>query len=529
MATVDSKYIDVNNHLTYGWGAIDTNDGKAYISNTPDGTSDPDISPVYTTGTDIKSLYYYTYSASDEYLTLRVDNSLGVFEEGEMRGGFDRLVVGGTSYAVEDAVFSFSVFNDTTTLSWRNLSSNPFGTTVGANVLITFERDSTVKAPIIDEKNHITPQDTSSSTTIDITLKNNGYGGTLQYNATTTTTVPTTGWTASDPSVTRGTAYYLWARQNSSNYVRTVEAYTIPYAFPDVDINLFDEPFELASAATSFSVTIVGGSSVDVYEVRDAAGSTSYGSRTGNGSITVSDAPATNDTKAYAVFAKRTSANGGDDTFQRTRALIVATKSSADSVAGPSSILEGASATFSYYEPSTTVTRRYFHATPDDQFELGYGSFSISGTGDKIGTFSVRAARDRTTEGSETATIRVYDNEALDNILASTTCTITDNSLDPGTDTYGLQIFEAAGTDTVLDSSDSMPLLVLSGTINPLNYTDTKNIAISVPEMTDDGTWVVIFPYAGRNYQGAQINEGFFNIVTNVTLDDEIDFMVFKL
>jgi hypothetical protein len=75
-------------------------------------------------------------------------------------------------------------------------------------------------------------------------LSTTGAGGTLQYNATTSATYSSSGWTTSTSPVilTRGTSYYLWARRGVG--VSTEEGafsvsngpFTVPYLSPNVTL-----------------------------------------------------------------------------------------------------------------------------------------------------------------------------------------------------------------------------------------------------------------------------------------------------
>lgn len=180
----------------------------------------------------------------------------------------------------------------------------------------TIARAVAIIAPTVDDtmSNHTVATTASQTTTVDISLSALGSNGTLEYNVSTTTTLPTTGWTTGDPSVTRGTGYYLWARRSSSEYDRSETKLTIPYISEDSDIDdIADQA--ITNATTQFTVTIANGNANDVYQVRNSDGTEEHESRTGNGSITVTDAPADNSQKSYTIYAKRPTDAGGNDTF----------------------------------------------------------------------------------------------------------------------------------------------------------------------------------------------------------------------
>ena len=190
----------------------------------------------------------------------------------------------------------------------------------GSTYTITFTDDGTtgsgIVAPTVHDtmSNHTVATTASATTTVDIALSATGSGGTLEYNVSTTTTLPTTGWTTGDPSVTRGTAYYLWARRSSTDYDRSANTLSIPYLSPDTTLSTIAD-VNIGTQATSFSISIVSGGANDVYQVRNRAGTETHESRTGNGTITVTDAPAVGGSKDYSVYVRKPTAAGGNNTY----------------------------------------------------------------------------------------------------------------------------------------------------------------------------------------------------------------------
>lgn len=161
----------------------------------------------------------------------------------------------------------------------------------------------------------------AASVTATVNLSSTGSNGTLYYIQTTTTSTPAindAGWqTGNTFSHPRGTTRYYWAqRSNGTN--RAISASvskTVGYLSPDNSIADIASQ-TLAFGSTSFSITIANGGSTTVYQVRDDI--TTHESRTGNGTITVTDAPAAGGTKDYTIFAKLPTANGGNNTYTGT-------------------------------------------------------------------------------------------------------------------------------------------------------------------------------------------------------------------
>lgn len=161
----------------------------------------------------------------------------------------------------------------------------------------------------------------AASVTATVNLSNTGSNGTLYYIQTTTASTPAinaAGWqTGNTFTHPRGTTRYYWA-QRSDGTNRAISASvskTVGYLSPDNTIASIPSQ-TLAFGSTSFSITIAGGGATTVYQVRDDV--TTHESRTGNGTITVTDAPTAGGTKGYTVFAKLPAANGGNDTYTGT-------------------------------------------------------------------------------------------------------------------------------------------------------------------------------------------------------------------
>ena len=239
-----------------------------------------------------------------------------------------------------------------------------------------------VTAPTVSDtmSTHTVAGTTSSTTTVDINLTANGSGGTLQYNVSTTTTVPTSGWTTGNPSVTRGTGYYLWARQDSSNYDRSASKLTIPYIAADSSVTATWPSGTLASSATTFTVGIASGSSATTYSVRTGSYSgTVVGSRKGNGNISVSDTPAAGSSKTYYLTAHVATADGGN-----ASASNAGTESVSKAAAGSSQAQGGGSADYGVeiFDASGTKTMSVGDTLA---FIVGTTTISVPNSGSSTG------------------------------------------------------------------------------------------------------------------------------------------------
>lgn len=179
------------------------------------------------------------------------------------------------------------------------------------NVFLDIAEDIT--APVVNNSQTIATT-ASLTTSCTISLSSSGSGGTLEYNKSTTTTAPTTGWqTSATVSVTRGNSYYFWARRSATALDRTNSAIPVDYLLPDTDVsasqNLLISPTDTSATVTVQDVA----RSTDEVAVRVNNGSSNLATRSGNGDLTfTSSLPAVGDTSTYEFFTRRPQSTGGD-------------------------------------------------------------------------------------------------------------------------------------------------------------------------------------------------------------------------
>ena len=102
----------------------------------------------------------------------------------------------------------------------------------------------------------------------------------------------------------------------------------------------------------------------------------------------------------------------------------VSAASAAYSLSAPTSIQEGTTGTVNISATNHTPGTTYWSATPTADFSTSTGSAYVNSSG--TGSFTLTPTSDNTTEGNETATIRLYSNSARTAQIASTTTTLTD-------------------------------------------------------------------------------------------------------
>ena len=102
------------------------------------------------------------------------------------------------------------------------------------------------------------------------------------------------------------------------------------------DLSITDvEDITRPNGSTNHAITIAGGTSTTTYEVRTGSGNgTVYGTRDGNGAITVSNIPSAGASATYYITGKVTAANGGSNTQSLADTYIVVHEAAAGSGSG---------------------------------------------------------------------------------------------------------------------------------------------------------------------------------------------------
>tara|TARA_A100001015_G_scaffold312160_1_gene416774 strand:+ start:576 stop:1559 length:984 start_codon:yes stop_codon:yes gene_type:complete len=126
------------------------------------------------------------------------------------------------------------------------------------------------------------------------------------------------------------------------------------------------------------------------------------------------------------------------------------------SLSAPSTIQEGTTGTVNISATNHTASLVYWSATPAADFSPDTGTDYVNSSG--TGSFSLSPVSDNSTEGNETATIRLYSNSLRTIQIASTTTTITDQATGGsgggstgggttgGNTAQGIEVFSQSGT-----------------------------------------------------------------------------------
>ncbi len=321
MAILQTKYVDVGVYTIYGTtitGFISTGS----ISNTQNGSSDVNLDSVFS-GADITSFYHSTTSGQGLNLSLSGNRA---------NGTFDTLKIGGVSFARTAATYSYNSSNNRTTWTWSSVSSSPFGNTVGADKIVTWETTSTGSAPVISgvsNNNAAAPTVTAS-----ISLSSTGSGGTLQYAQTTSNSAPSSGWSSAAAfSHPRGATRYYWARQSSS-LVSSSVSHSVGYLTGDDGFSKTSPT--ITSSASSATTTIQYATAGETLAIRVDGQSTNLvtaavASSSSSQNISFSSSlPSAGSSETYRFFVRRPTSTGGDGTtFVDTGLTFTVTRAAA--------------------------------------------------------------------------------------------------------------------------------------------------------------------------------------------------------
>jgi hypothetical protein len=232
-------------------------------------------------------------------------------------------------------------------INFGAVSSSSGGTT-GQNSLYPVYSSSTLVA--LDTSNnttylHLDIGDASNNVTNGVWDKIVVAGTTfLRTNATYTQDVST------------GIDRWRWSISSdpfSSNGTWDAVSFETAVTPPDTTITDVDT-ITRPNGSTNHSITIAAGSSNTIYEVRTVSASgTVYGTRTGNGAITVSSIPSAGTSATYYITGRVTTANGGDNSPVLADTYIVVHEAAAGSGTG-----DGGTGTYGLrvYDASGNIT-----------------------------------------------------------------------------------------------------------------------------------------------------------------------------
>ena len=407
------------------------------------------------------------------------------------------------------------------TLQVRGTSSGNYdGSTV--NVTLTAETRSDTFSITTETKpttpTGITIANDTTTTSASVSLQATaagGTGGTLRISEDDST------YDADEVAnftFTRGTPKILYAKRfgtyvNSDLFTRA--AFTLAYIPPDTSITA--SPSSPTASSVDMTVSISGGDSTTIYYVYNSSKTTLLGFRTGNGTITFTDAGlADGTTGTYAVQAKRPVGSGGDNALTDTGVTFQIAFDSNTANTPPSISVSASNSTPAV---STQVT---LSATASDS-DGSISSISWTQVGGPTTTPSPTSSSNSTTLSStittpSSPTTLRYKATATDNDSDTTDSSILVIEVGGGGE-YGFEVFNSS-SNKVLSVSSSVPRLVASGNTGTISWSSspaTINTTVSVSGLTNDGTWKVLIytPYFNFNVSHeVSLGTGQFTVIT---------------
>lgn len=246
----------------------------------------------------------------------------------------------------------------------------------------------------------------------------------IAYAQSTSNTAPSSTsstWQSSRTfSQPRNTTRYYWVRavSNVNTTISSSRSLSVGYNAPDSAINNITNQ-TVSSSTTTTTVSIAGATSIDNYRINNSntSSSTDYGTRLGNGSVTISgsELPAINSSRTYYVWASRPTASGGSGGYVLTNEFFTITKSAQAPVFTRSAVWQSKNAT-SGNATITTTPLASGVPTPTYSYSESSSLISISGS-------TVVWASNNDTTSNRTATVVVTATNAGGSVTDNVTVT----------------------------------------------------------------------------------------------------------
>lgn len=423
--------------------------------------------------------------------------------------------------------------NNNETLRVRHTSSSSNSTDTVTSVTVgTMTRTFTsttigASAPVVNNSQTGASSNTTtflSNFQHEISLSQQGQGGTLEYNVTygdasggvASTTTPTTGWDTS-PYVTvyRGRRHHFWARRSSTLVDRTDTNIYVPYIYGGGAFTISPTNRDVTSSTTSttFDINYTTGTNLSSNHIIDLIVDTTattlvLGSRTGEGTITVNSSttgwPSQGGTTSFYGWTRLPTSLGGNNTrYKNTSTLSTINFPDTD----PSNpVLRKADGTYSISETGASTSTYYYRKFNTEGISSGTNiTWTASGDGrlstSQYGTYSTTVTR----QLNQTAWLRLQSSgnpgttktSTVSTTGASATFTLTtagsggsNGSGGGGTANYGLLVNNGNGDEILGPSHRSLGLLH-SGSTGSIS--NGSSAVLSAPGMDpNNGSEVVI-------------------------------------
>jgi len=245
MATIETKYVDVGTYTfkgstQYGFSSLIS---IGDMSDTANGTTNADVSGIYS-GENCTQLVWF----NNDSITFRIDAV-------ESNSGWDSITIGSLTLNRSDATFTTNASSPVySEWVWASQSTNPFGTTVGADVLVTWDDGVTTDTtPDTFTFNDVPNADTSTeyNTSVQITGINasttiSRISGSGTFAVSSSTTTPTSGF-GTTGSITNN--QYLHVKQTSSSSLSTPVA-------TEISVGGITDTWTVTTKSTNLSVSL---------------------------------------------------------------------------------------------------------------------------------------------------------------------------------------------------------------------------------------------------------------------------------
>lgn len=358
-----------------------------------------------------------------------------------------------------------------------------------------------------------------------ISLSQAGQGGTLEYNITigsssggaASTTTPTSGWTTNPVfTVYRGRRHHFWARRSTTVFDRTNNSIYVPYIYGGGAFTISPTNRDVTSSTTSttFTINYTTGTTLSSNHqifLYPTGSSTSLGSRTGSGNITVSNSnsgwPSLGNTTNFTAWTRLPVNKGGNNTlYQNTSAAGSITFADTNpnnptlkTSAGTNSTSEtGATTSTYYYRKFTTVgvssgNNIIWTASGNGRLSTSqYGTYNTTVTRQLNQTAWLRI--ESSSAGGTTVSTAVSHSSGASATFSVTTTGSGGGSTGSGgggTSDYGLQVFNSSNNEILGPSHRSLGI-VYTGSTGQVNT--GSSVTLSAPGMTsgNSGELVII-------------------------------------
>ena len=511
VGNIGGSYGSVYGYLTANTGGAPTTSGTGTLSETANGSSNKTTTNIYGSTTTILGIYWQDFITDILYLHFDGNSSAN--------SNWDKLKIGSTTFNRTDATYSSDIGGDT---RWYWNTTNPFGTTSGADVAIEIldtvntghtssSGNKTITAANTDDQTYVLSNASSNQNYRLIktsgTIASGGGTGTVIDSRVgsgnlifdySNNELPTAGNSATYQLQTAGeyvsdseteSGFWIDTTGQSNSITITREAATATYSLAASPTTVNEGSSVTFTASTT---NVAQGTTLYFRAVGVPSGSSAgpndgdYSPTTGsdtvdsNGQATFTTTiTADQTTEGTETFRGQLFTDSGYSTQVGSDAVVTISDTSTTpvpsyAVSAPASINEGAAGTITVSTSNVTNGTDLYWSVSTGDTPADFASSSASGEVEitnNTGQFDVTPTADQTTEGAETATVRIRTGSQAGTIVATDTFTINDTSTTP--DTTPDSFTFTADTDAPLSASRNSNSITVSGLSTGVSVTVT--------------------------------------------------------